>query len=305
MAVISMPFGAFSERRAPTPAELSAGFPCGELDQQLFNWMHWRQTSQTPWWPVISVTETAPPGAPQMGDMYVIPLAATGDWTGHAQKVAEWTGADWAVTTAPDGHAVSLPDGSVMIKVSGVYTPLRATDSFEGLARRATQDEVDDGVNNEAFVTPATLRDVEAPNFRLAVPSITLPSGVDTDITSYGVGIGLNNMPSSDLTGGVITMGPDEEGLWMLMLSMRTNNPSALNIHIWAEIIINGTVSTVATSLKSSAYNQYIGTSLVDLRSIGATATLQARLRQENTGPSNETFSMRFMGVRLAGVGTP
>lgn len=132
MAVISMPFGAFASRRAPTPAELSAGFPCGELDQELFNWLHWRQTALTSWWPVISVNTTVPSPSPQPGDMYVIPTNATGDWSGHAQKIAEWTGNEWAITTPPNGHGVSLPDGRIFERVDGVYIEKIALDVQSG-----------------------------------------------------------------------------------------------------------------------------------------------------------------------------
>lgn len=46
MADINLPFGASATRRAPTTGELSSGFPCGEADQELFNWLAWYQTAQ-------------------------------------------------------------------------------------------------------------------------------------------------------------------------------------------------------------------------------------------------------------------
>lgn len=132
MAAISMPFGAFADRRPPTSGELSAGFPCGELDQELFNWLHWRETVSTPWWPVLSVTTAAPPGSPGASDRYVIPSGSTGDWAGHDGKIAEWTGTNWAIIDPPNGHGVSLPDGRVFERVSGVYVEKLALDSQAG-----------------------------------------------------------------------------------------------------------------------------------------------------------------------------
>lgn len=46
MAAINLPFGASAARRPPTTGELASGFPCGEADQELFNWLGWYQTGQ-------------------------------------------------------------------------------------------------------------------------------------------------------------------------------------------------------------------------------------------------------------------
>ena len=46
MADIDLPFAASATRRPPTVAELSGGFPCGEADRALFQWLHWWATGQ-------------------------------------------------------------------------------------------------------------------------------------------------------------------------------------------------------------------------------------------------------------------
>lgn len=46
MSSINLPFAASGDRRAPNVGELSAGFPCGPLDLELFNWLHWWTTGQ-------------------------------------------------------------------------------------------------------------------------------------------------------------------------------------------------------------------------------------------------------------------
>lgn len=91
-----------------------------------------QRISRLPWISVISMTETAPPVSPAVGDVYVIPTGATGAWSGQAGKIAEYTSAGWGVMTPPEGHGVSLPDGRVFERVGGVYGEKIAADSQAG-----------------------------------------------------------------------------------------------------------------------------------------------------------------------------
>ena len=77
-----------------------------------------------PWVPIKSIDTKKPPETPIPGDVYVIPETASGVWKGQSQKLAEFTSAGWAITDAPDGHGIGLPDGSIYIKIAGVYVPL-------------------------------------------------------------------------------------------------------------------------------------------------------------------------------------
>lgn len=77
-----------------------------------------------PWVPIKSIDTKQPPENPTPGDVYVIPATASGVWKGQSQKLAEFTSAGWAITGTPDGHGIGLPDGSIYIKIAGVYTLL-------------------------------------------------------------------------------------------------------------------------------------------------------------------------------------
>lgn len=88
--------------------------------------------NRTAWLPVISMTITAPPNNAVIGDAYVIPAGATGAWAGHAQKLAEWSGVKWRIIPTKDGHGISLPDGRVFERVSGVYVEKLALDVQSG-----------------------------------------------------------------------------------------------------------------------------------------------------------------------------
>lgn len=68
-----------------------------------------------------------PPASPVAGDTYVIAASPTGSWTGQAGKVAEYTTAGWAIIAPPNGHGIGLPDGTIHIRIGGVYVPLGVT----------------------------------------------------------------------------------------------------------------------------------------------------------------------------------
>lgn len=84
------------------------------------------------WQPVISMTVPAPPSDPVIGDAYIIPSGAAGSWAGKSQSVAVWLGTDWKVFPAKNGHGISLPDGRVFERISGVYVEKPALDTQSG-----------------------------------------------------------------------------------------------------------------------------------------------------------------------------
>lgn len=118
-----------------------------------------QRLSRLPWIPVLSMTITAPPASPAVGDAYLVPAGATGAWSGHAGKVAEYTTAGWAILTPTDGHAVSLPDGRTFMRRAGSYSEYVATTSDRGLVKLASKADVIAGRDNEKAITPAALAD--------------------------------------------------------------------------------------------------------------------------------------------------
>ncbi len=58
---------------------------------------------------VESITTTAPPGSPTVGDRYIVPAGATGAWAGFTNQIATWNGTAWIFETTDDLlHAVVL-----------------------------------------------------------------------------------------------------------------------------------------------------------------------------------------------------
>lgn len=91
-----------------------------------------QRLSRLPWLPVNSMSVTAPPASPAIGDAYLVPTGATGSWAGQSGKIAEYTVAGWGIIAAPDGHGISLPDGRVFEKVAGTYIEKIALDVQSG-----------------------------------------------------------------------------------------------------------------------------------------------------------------------------
>lgn len=91
-----------------------------------------QRLSRLPWIPVLSMSVTAPPATPAIGDAYLVPTGATGSWAGQSGKVTEYTTAGWAILTSPDGHGISLPDGRIFEKVGGTYIEKPALDVQSG-----------------------------------------------------------------------------------------------------------------------------------------------------------------------------
>ncbi len=91
-----------------------------------------QRLARLPWVSVISMSETAPPTNPIVGDMYVVAPGATGAWSGQAGKIAEHTPAGWAIITPSNGHGISLPDGRVFERVEGAYIEKLALDAQSG-----------------------------------------------------------------------------------------------------------------------------------------------------------------------------
>ena len=80
------------------------------------------QLMNTPWLPVKALDITTPPTSNNQGDTYVIPAASKGAWKDKTGQLAEWNGKAWNFIQTRDGHGIGLPDGSIYIKINGVYT---------------------------------------------------------------------------------------------------------------------------------------------------------------------------------------
>lgn len=77
---------------------------------------------------VLTVGDTVPPGSPAEGDRYIVGTSATGAWTTHDGKLAEYLDSAW---TFSDAYiALNQDDGLLYVNRSGTWgTILGATDT--------------------------------------------------------------------------------------------------------------------------------------------------------------------------------
>ncbi|KAB2738541.1 DUF2793 domain-containing protein [Brucella anthropi] len=149
-----------------------------------------QRLSRLPWFPVLSMSVTAPPASPALGDAYLVPTGSTGSWAGQSGKVAEYTSAGWSMISPPDGHGISLPDGRVFERVAGTYVEKIALDAQSGKWFYAT-------AGGTAAILTATLSPV--PQALVDGMSIIIRPTVNV---STGATLNINSLGAKPLLGG-------------------------------------------------------------------------------------------------------
>lgn len=69
---------------------------------------------------VINYLLTAPPGAPVLGNRYVVAVGGTGAWLGHDNEIATWNGSIWTFEIVNEGAATWSETQDVIIVFDGV-----------------------------------------------------------------------------------------------------------------------------------------------------------------------------------------
>ncbi|MDF2621317.1 MAG: hypothetical protein K0S00_3976 [Xanthobacteraceae bacterium] len=78
-----------------------------------------------------TVGSNTPPGSPVNGDMYVLGVAPTGAWSGHANNLAQWTGSAWLFTAPERGTTVvSAATGVLSVWNGASWLPYVGPSSF-------------------------------------------------------------------------------------------------------------------------------------------------------------------------------
>ncbi|MFT0892739.1 phage tail protein [Pseudochelatococcus sp. G4_1912] len=107
---------------------------------------------------VNSATVRTPPAISLQGDLYLVPAAPTGAWSGSVGKLMMWNGIVWRMATAPTGSVVCASDtGIYWRKTASGWTEWHATTDDRGLIELATNAEVQAGTDTIRAVTPASL----------------------------------------------------------------------------------------------------------------------------------------------------
>lgn len=99
--------------------------------------------------PVLDKDLTDPPGSPTEGDRYIVAAAATGDWIGEEDSIAEWNGTTWDFTAPLLGMAVLVTD-EVDIYVFDATDWLKPYGEAVGDMLKSVYDTGDNGIVDKA-----------------------------------------------------------------------------------------------------------------------------------------------------------
>jgi len=74
--------------------------------------------------PVITASDTDPPGSPDEGDAYLVAEGGTGAWTGLDGAIVEWSGSEWGITAPQPEDWTTVMDIEMYLTFrGGTWTP--------------------------------------------------------------------------------------------------------------------------------------------------------------------------------------
>ncbi|MHA6644099.1 DUF2793 domain-containing protein [Mesorhizobium sp. A623] len=106
----------------------------------------------------ISRTVEIPPVSPQPGDRYIVPVDATGAWSGHGGAIAAWQDGGWTFHAPRDGWlAYALDENALLFRNSSGWSDYAANlDELQNMARLGVNATADAG-NRLALSSAASL----------------------------------------------------------------------------------------------------------------------------------------------------
>jgi len=69
--------------------------------------------------PVIDKDLSSPPGSPSEGDRYIVASVASGDWTGHENKITQYISSSWSFYTPLEGWFTWVKDENKLYSFDG------------------------------------------------------------------------------------------------------------------------------------------------------------------------------------------
>ena len=189
--------------REPTTTEISEGFLCDTPPRDLFNWSHNLQmvTAANRHMSAEAI-QNDPPGAPTNGKSWIVGTTPTGAWVGHANEIATWLKDDWAFNSPKSWMLVGLAD--------------------------LTDWRWDQTLATPAWINWADRLLAEQKSVRMIAQrstSLTLAQSTVTAVTSFDTVDSYFLDPATTFSGGILTIGPLDAGIWTLSgyMSMGVN----------------------------------------------------------------------------------
>lgn len=180
-------------------------------------WKHTIDAQLRPDFRSAEAIQNDPPVAPVSGQTWVVGLAPTGAWGGHANELAEWSPNGWSFIPPTPWMHVGLSDRTDWrwdhTLVVPAWVQWISSDTIYGPVKLATVAEIESGAAG-GVVTADALKARRRPFFVATSGGATnVPAGVDTVLTHFAVTTSFLN-PGSSYVGGVFTCGEADAGVW-------------------------------------------------------------------------------------------
>lgn len=118
-----------------------------------------------------------PPGAPSVGDRYIVKAVGINGWAGQDNNIAEWSGSAWVFDAKAEGDLVYLVDENIFVLWDGAayvsFDPLAALVAGDGLSKTGSTLNVGAGSG-----VIANANDVAVDHATAAPPAIAVAGAV-------------------------------------------------------------------------------------------------------------------------------
>jgi hypothetical protein len=190
----------------------------------------------------------------------------------------------------PDGTAIA--SGRLFNIFEVVYT---GTDFIITSAPRpATQAEVDAGVSDVGYITPLISAKKKASYMAAVSGSQSIPSGVFTTFTSFGV-VATHFQGASSFASGILTIASGDEGLWYLGFSARQSGLGTVGQS--TQITVNGVaVASDGAQTSGSSAVGHSSPSVAAVLNVGDVVAFQVI---QSTGGSVTFTSYNLSAARI------
>lgn len=248
MTTINLPFAASGSRRIPTAAELADGYSCGPLDNTLDNWLEWWTSGQltgamaaagltvddsdltrlgrairsqrSNFVAAAGVSGTAnaitlsfsPTAFASLADLVGTPLVFMAEATNTLATTLAVDALGAVALTWPDGTALAAGD-----IVNGALLIAR----YDGTAYRMQQCLSPTQVRGLVRATATYGLEAQPATNNIA------SGGSPTSLISAYAASPVNGLINSTFTGGILTIGSQDAGLYVISAKLNTNMPKA------------------------------------------------------------------------------
>jgi hypothetical protein len=269
-----------------------------DVDNWSLLWQAIRFTQMADGYFSVTDRRNDPPGAPAVGDRYIVGEVPTGAWVGQKDKIALWLGA-WAFIPPKPWMHVGFADRTDWrwdhTLGAPAWVPWLATADYAGPSFPATPAEVSEGELDNVFVSPLALKNRLAPVAVITSAAVGYAWSTLTNVTNL-VGFS-NDIPGLAIGASAVTFDAESAGLYSISLTATSFN-AGVEVQMNAQTTgSNVAVYPVAGGDKNGSQAAIMGRSATHRFAAGD--TLYFQLRQIINGGGSATLAARVTLTRL------